>query len=86
MAAVDRDHVYLLYLAGLAEACAIVDEPAARHVPEVLALLAPYAGQLCIGAHGVVVMNAADSCRGMLACVAGDRAGLRATIARLLAS
>lgn len=70
---IDRDHVYLLYLACLAESIALLD--AADHVPALLDLLEPYAGQLCIGAHGVVAMNAADSYRGMLATVTGHPAG-----------
>jgi DNA-binding SARP family transcriptional activator len=71
--AVPHDHIYLLYLGLLSEAVALLD--AAEHVEPLLELLAPYAGQLCVGAHGLVVLNAMDTYRGMLATVVGDPNG-----------
>lgn len=71
--AVAHDHVYLTYLGLLAEAVAHLD--LTEHVDALLALLAPYAGQLCVGAHGLVVLNAMDSYRGRLAAVTGDERG-----------
>lgn len=72
LADVDRDLVWLLALGSLAEACALV----ALEAPEpdqdaawadlLLPLLEPYAGQLCAGAHGVVVLDSVNTLRGML--------------------
>jgi hypothetical protein len=72
---VPRDHVYLLYLGLLAECVAQLDDP--EHADAVLDLLEPYAGQMCVGAHGFVVLNAMDSYRGMVAAVTGDPRGRR---------
>jgi DNA-binding SARP family transcriptional activator len=70
---VPHDHVYLLYLGLLAEAVALLDH--APLVDPLLELLAPYEGLLCVGAHGLVVLNAMDTYRGMLATVTGDARG-----------
>jgi DNA-binding SARP family transcriptional activator len=70
---VPHDHVYLLYLGLLSEAVALLG--AAEHVESLLELLAPYEGQMCVGAHGLVVLNAMDTYRGMLATVTGDPRG-----------
>lgn len=70
---VEHEHVYLLYLGLLSEAIALLD--ASEHVEALLALLEPYAGQMVVGAHGVVVLNAIDTYRGMLATVVGDGRG-----------
>ena len=72
--AVPHDHVYLLYLGLISEAVALLG--AAEHVEPLLELLAPYEGQMCVGAHGLVVLNAMDTYRGMLASVTGDRRGV----------
>ena len=70
---VPHEHVYLLYLGLISEAVALLD--AAEYVEPLLELLAPYAGQMCVGAHGVVVLSSMDTYRGMLATVVGDPRG-----------
>jgi hypothetical protein len=70
---VPHEHIYLLYLGVMAEAVALLELP--EHVEPMLELLAPYEGQLCVGAHGLVVLNAMDTYRGMLATVTGDPRG-----------
>ncbi len=73
---VERDLVYLLCLATLAEAAALLaleapdDDDATTAV--LLEALDPYAGQVCAGAHGVVTLGAADTHRGMLLLARGD--------------
>lgn len=70
---VPHEHVYLLYLGLLAEAVALIRDD--TYVEALLELLAPYEGQMCVGAHGVVVLSAMDTYRGMLATVTRDPRG-----------
>lgn len=75
----DRDHTFTL-TAGLA-AEAVWMAGATEHAPAVAALLEPYAGQLCAGAHGTVVLGSIDYFRGLMFDALGDRSAAEAAFA-----
>lgn len=68
-----RDHVWLLTLSLMAEAAALIGD--AGHAEPLLALLEPYAGQVCAGAHATVVLGTVDSHLGALCALRGDLDG-----------